>query len=407
MPTFAYQARNKQGERVQGKQDAPDKRAALLALREAELFVTQLNSISAEKAARGVATGQEGAGIWWWRAKPKEMSLYFRQMQAMLHGGTGLAAALGTMAQSAPSKRLRQASLEMSRNVAKGKEWSAEMRGYPGLFSPLMLAMIRSGEVGGFLDKSCTKLAEYSEQDHHISQVIARETWYPKLVVFSAIILGNVPVLFISFFLGKPMMAAFLQFLAGILLPLGLIFLVWLVFNLQKFLAPLARHLKPLLLVTDQIKLLIPVMGKAVRQLATAKFCRTFAALNMAGVSVDGSFVLAADACGNAVIAERVKNVIPDVQNGKGITDALRSTRQFQPVVLQMMQTGEISGDFEAQLESVADFLEQESETTIHKSMLVLGILALIAVGIIVGYKVVQFYTGYFNSIFEMANGIQ
>ena len=145
-------------------------------------------------------------------------------------------------------------------------------------------------------------------------------------------------------------------------------------------------------------------MGKTVRQLAVAKFCRTFAALNMAGVSVDSSFKLAANACGNAVIGERVKSIIPQVQQGAGITDSLASTRQFQPVVLQMLRTGEVSGDFEEQLESVASFLEQESETTIHKSMLFLGVLALIVVGAVVLMQAVHFYTGYFNSIFDQAN---
>jgi len=293
----------------------------------------------------------------------------------------------------------------MSRNVAKGTTWSEEMRRYPGLFTPLMVAMIHSGEVGGFLDSSCGKLADYSEKDHHIQQVITRETWYPKLVICCAILLGNAPVLFITYFMGGTIAAALRQFMMGVFFPFAVIFAVWMLFNLQKFFAPLARHLKPLLLVTDQIKLLIPIMGKTVRQLAVAKFCRTFAALNMAGVSVDGSFNLAANACGNAVIAERVKKVIPAVQSGQGITDSLASTHQFQPVVLQMMRTGEVSGEFEKQLESVADFMEQESETTIHKSMMLLGVLALILVGIVVCIQAIQFYTGYFNSIFDMANG--
>lgn len=408
MPTFAYQARNKQGERVQGKHEAPDKRTALLALREAELFVTQLNPLTAEKAAVGASSGKaEEASIWWWRAKPKEMSLYFRQMYAMIHGGTSLASALATLGTSAPSKHLRQASQEMSRNVGKGKMWSEEMRRYPGLFSPLMLAMIHSGEVGGFLDKSCSKLADYSEQDQHVSQVITRETWYPKLVVFCSALLyfGLPPV--ISIINKTPPRVAFLHFLASIALPFLAFFCVWMALNMQKFFTPLARHLKPVVFIADQTKLLTPYFCITVRKLAVAKFCRTFAALNTAGISVDSSFSLAADACGNAAIGERIKRVIPQVQSGKGITASLASTRQFPPIVLQMLQTGEVSGDFEEQLESVATFLEQESETSIQKSMKVLGVIALFLVGILVLMQLVQFYTGYYNNMFDQVDKMQ
>lgn len=407
MPTFVYKARNKQGERVEGKHEASDKRTALLALRESELFVTQLDPLSAAKPQKTTAqSGPESNGKWWWRANAKNMSLYFRQLQALLKSGTALAQALNAVAQSAPSKPLREASLEMARRTAKGDVWSEQMREYPGLFSPLALAMIRSGEAGGFLDVACGKLADYAEHDHHIQQVIARETWYPKMVIFAAIFILNIPPLVVAIMKGQPVGPAILGYLLGIALPLSVIFLVWLATNGKKFIMPLARHLRPLTIVIDQIKLLTPVVGKTVRNLAVAKFCRAFAALNAAGLGVATSFELAGEACGNTAIASRIREIIPKVEQGQGITDALAATRQFQPVVLQMMRTGEVSGNFDEQLNSVAEFMEQEGESSIRKSMVVLGILALLAVAAMVGYYVINFYVGYFNNIFNMAESV-
>jgi type II secretory pathway component PulF len=407
MPTFVYKARNKQGERVEGKHEASDKRTALLALRESELFVTQLDPLSAAKPKKAMAqSGPESNGKWWWRANAKNMSLYFRQLQALLKSGTALAQALNAVAQSAPSKPLREASLEMARRTAKGDVWSEQMREYPGLFSPLALAMIRSGEAGGFLDVACGKLADYAEHDHHIQQVIARETWYPKMVIFAAIFILNIPPLVVAIMKGQPVGPAILGYLLGIALPLSVIFLVWLATNGKKFIMPLARHLRPLTIVIDQIKLLTPVVGKTVRNLAVAKFCRAFAALNAAGLGVATSFELAGEACGNTAIASRIREIIPQVEQGQGITDALAATRQFQPVVLQMMRTGEVSGNFDEQLNSVAEFMEQEGESSIRKSMVVLGILALLAVAVMVGYYVINFYVGYFNNIFNMAESM-
>ncbi|MEO6907937.1 MAG: type II secretion system F family protein, partial [Abditibacteriaceae bacterium] len=91
-------------------------------------------------------------------------------------------------------------------------------------------------------------------------------------------------------------------------------------------------------------------------------------------------------------------------QSGVGITAALASTRQFPAIVLQMLQTGEVSGDFEKQLDSAATFLEEESETSIKKSMKVLGVLVLFLAGILVLMQMVHFYTGYYNNMFDQVD---
>ena len=407
MPTFVYRARNKDGERVEGKHEAPDKRAALLALRESQLFVTRLELLNAPKSkAANAPSAPQSNGKWWLRANAKSQSLYFRQLQALLKSGTGLSQALHAVAQSAPGKSLREASLEMARSTAKGESWSAQMREYPGLFSPLVLAMIRSGEAGGFLDVACGKLADYAEHDHHIQQVITRETWYPKLVIFAAILILNAPPLAVAILTGQPIGPAILAYLVGISVPLSVIFLIWLLTSGKRFIMPLVRHLRPITLIIDQIKLLTPVAGNTVRSLAIAKFCRAFAALNTAGLGVASSFALAGEACGNTAIASRIQSIIPQVEEGQGITDALASTRQFPPVVLQMMRTGEVSGNFDEQMNSVAEFMEQEGESSIHKSMVVLGILALLAVAVIVAYYVINFYVGHFNQMFEITESM-
>jgi type II secretory pathway component PulF len=217
MPTFVYKARNKNGERVEGKHEASDKRTALLALRESELFVTQLDPLSAAKPKKTAAqSGSQANGKWWWRANARNMSLYFRQLQALLKSGTSLAQALNSVADSAPSRSLREASREMARRTAKGDVWSEQMREYPGLFSPLALAMIRSGEAGGFLDVACGKLADYAEKDHHIKQVITRETWYPKMIIFAAIFILNAPPLAIAILQNRNVRQAEIGFLVGV-----------------------------------------------------------------------------------------------------------------------------------------------------------------------------------------------
>ena len=91
---------------------------------------------------------------------------------------------------------------------------------------------------------------------------------------------------------------------------------------------------------------------------------------------------LASDACGNSVIAETSRRVIPKVESGATMTEALASTGQFSGIAIQMLRTGEATGNFEEQLDKVADFLESEAETTIKQAFIAVGILMFLAMAI-------------------------
>lgn len=486
MPTFAYQARNRSGERVTGTREAPDRRAALEALRELGLFVTQLAPASSspfraapaksaspapplptappatntppsfaaapasqlqrpvepqpsfEQAARGPASptsreaisptsreamsaaqravaepvGARSLGApspdvplvgpspvekkLWARANAKEMSLFFRQMHAMLHAGTSLWHALHTLSEHGASPALRRAAREMHNHIAQGRTWSQAMRAYPGLFSELAVGMVSAGEAGGFLDRVCLKLSEYAERDYQLQQSIKRETWYPKLLVFCAILIPSaVPMV----------LGGFGAWLGAVMPPLLLVGVLWGFWKLLNFVMPVAAHGGSPRHWIDFLKLQIPIVGKTSRALATVKFSRALAALYSAGVGPHKAVAVAANACGNAAIAEGARRVVFDLENGIGLTDAMAKTGQFPGIALQMMRTGEESGNLDTQLDKVADFLEADAETTIKQSVKVLGIVVFLLIAIQIGMQAVQFYTGYFEKILDTTDG--
>lgn len=442
-----YQARDRSGQRVSGSREADDYRGALEALREEGFFVT---SLKPERAARTAAvlpvavaggavpvlapplpgTGQPGVATVappvvrdgqsepavpgvapvpigqrpWLHANSQQLALYFRQMEAMLNAGTGLSQALATMGQYAPARALQAASAEQSKRTAAGIPWSETMKTYPGLFSELMIGMIQAGEAGGFLDRMCGRLADYGERDYKIQQTVKSETWYPKLLMVCAIVIPSTPVMIVPMFTGQSVLAGFLSFLRQILMPFVVIAFVWALNTLAKRAAPLARG-SNLRYVMDSIKMSVPVAGKVVRGLATAKFCRALGALSSAGVGLHKTIGLASNACGNAKLARGVMGIMPRLEQGIPLYRALEETRVFPGVALQMVKTGEESGNLEPQLEKVAEFLEQDAETAIKQGLQVLGVLVLIMIGISIGIQVIHFWTGYFDQMFNAVNG--
>lgn len=341
------------------------------------------------------------------RASTKELSLFWSQMHSMLEAGVAISHAMTTMAENAPGGGLRAACREMAPRISAGTPLSELMKSYPGIFSELAIGMIKAGEMGGFLDRMCLQLSQYAERDYNVQQTIKRETWYPKLVLFASIIIPAMPPVAVAIFTGKPVLPVAIACFLGMLPSFLIVGAVWALWKSNNLLLPIAARTGGIRYAIDQVKLLIPIAGKTARALATAKFCRSLGALQSAGTGVQTTIHLAANACGNAVIAENARRIIPRIEAGEGMTEALASTRQLPAIAIQMLRTGEATGNFDVQLDKAADFLEQDAETTIKQSVAMLGVLALVFIGIRVAIQLVQFYSGYFDNIFDTVDQIQ
>ena len=450
MPTWVYEARDANGKSVRGAHDAADRSAALEFLRSQGLFLTRLevSGRAAPAASPSIATGRApvaaSPGVAarsgpplpasprsgpplpaptsvqtsgnparqnprtasapivpqpLLRASSKDLSTYFRQCGAMIHAGTTLGAALHSMREHAPNAALRSASAQMEARVMSGETLSDSMRAFQGLFSPLQLGMITAGERGGFLVEMFARLAKYSERDYDLQQTIKRETWYPKLLIFASILIPSAVPLVVSMVLKNqnPWLAWLHQVWAPFLLIGGAVA----GYRAINFASPLAAHYSAPKLLLDKFKLQVPIGGKVVRGLATAKFCRALGTLYSAGVGPGESVRLAAAACGNAAIAESAVSIVPRLEHGETLTACLKSTGYFPSTVMQVMAVGEESGDLDGQLDKAADFLEADSEVAIKQSVQVFSILIFLAIAIYIGFQVAQFYLGYFNSVMD------
>ncbi|RYX82697.1 type II secretion system F family protein [bacterium] len=307
------------------------------------------------------------------RASSRDMALWYRNMASLVNAGTGMGAGLKSMAEASPTSALRTASRQMAERVMTGAEISTLMPSFPGLFSPLAAGIAAAGERGGFLVESFERLAVYSERDYELQTMVKRETWYPKLVAFFAVILN--PVAMVALVLQG--FSAWLALMWPVFVKVGFFAIIWYALVI---LQPFIPRDNPIKSVWDRVRLYIPMVGKVVRGLSTAKWCRAYGALYAAGVGPGEAIRLASVACGNLAIGHDVLAQLPQIEHGVQLTEALRRTNQFPPLALQMMQIGEKSGDIDAALDKAADFLETDAETTIKKSVPVLGILMLLFV---------------------------
>ncbi len=425
MPVFEYSAVNREGKVERGLEHGPSLDAVAQALAARGLQVQQLGVASSGLGPQGVEPPApvEGPRVEQpsvapqagWTPPPTEprnplvtnvvgplvgrvpltrLQFFFRQLATMLHAGINPMQALETLAHQTDSGKLRAILLEAKDHVTAGRPMSACFQRYPEVFTPLMVSMVRTGEEGGSLDQSMSQLADYLQRDIELRNLIRRETIYPKLVIGASIVIilaANAVIASVApagskaldspltrpatwFVLGPALIALFLFVRLG--LRSGRIKELW-----------------------DAFVLHIPWVGPMVHGFAMAKFGRAFGALYKNGVPVAHGLKLAADSCGNEAVRARIYPAAQKVQEGAGITETLRGTRAFNPIVLDMTATGETTGNLDLMLTKMSEFYEGEGETKAKQSAVFLGIIAILAVGAYIGFVVIRFWMGYFGSL--------
>lgn len=396
MPVFTYVGRNQAGQKVNGVIEADNTSAAVSVLRSQGLWVSDLKT-SGGAPARATPSDTLPAPSLVERlfqpAPVQQLSMFYHQVYTLLYSGVGIYQAFELLSQPGQSTngRIRAVAAEMAQATMSGDRMSTVMRRHPGLFDKMQLRMVEAGENGGFLAEVCRRLADYLEREHKIRQDISRRTLYPKFVIGLLFLVYPIRIpLTLAGYLGD--VATQSLWLAGVGIPLWLF--------LRLFLSAQATRA-----LVDQFKLLTPMTGKLVRKLAVARFARTLAALYSAGVGLATAATMSAEASGNAVLERRMAEVMPGVERGGSLCDALEATRFFPPIFLGMVRTGETTGGMDLMLDNAAATYEEEASHSTAQLVVTLGVGVLLLVGIMVGVKVIGFFGGMYTGLLNSANG--
>jgi len=393
MPVYTYTAKDQSGNASSGSVEAVSDSTAVAQLREQGLWVTDLREtgrrVSAPSSRQQDSLGQRLKSP----VSPKDLSLYYRQLHTLLNSGVAIYQSLEMLSQPAqtPNTHLRAAVHWLSRHVLAGGRLSEGMARYPRIFDRMQVRMVEAGEAGGLLVSIFQRLSEYLEREHAIRSEVSRKTLYPKIVL--ALLVFVMPI-------GFPLsLVGYLMGLGTILLWIfGLGIPIWLVLRL--FLTSRGGRE-----TWDQVKLAIPVLGKLIRKMAVARFARSFAALYGAGVPIASALAMSGEAAGNYSLEQMSLRMVPALERGVSLSQTLEASRFFPPMFLGMVATGESSGNLDGMLAKAADFYDEESSHAVQQLVVILGVVLLLAVGILVAFKIFSFYAGLFNASFQGAGG--
>jgi type IV pilus assembly protein PilC len=397
--TFEYAVRDKSGKIIKGRVEANNQAAVANRLREMGLAAVSINEVSTSGLQKEISIPGFGEKV-----GLKDLAVMSRQMATMISAGLSLLRTLSILADQTESKPLAKVLGQVRSDVETGGSLSNALAKHKEVFPPLMINIIRAGEVGGFLEKALVSVAENYEAEVKLRGKIKSAMAYPTVVFCIAVLAVAVMLIFIV-----PVFKNMFEGLGGTL-PLPTQMLVWL--------SSIMRWLGPVIVVgvivfmswwnkhknddavrqkVDPWRLKVPVFGNLFKKIAIARFSRNFGTMIASGVPLLQALDIVGEVSGNWVIEAAIKDVQESVRRGESLTGPLAKHDVFPSMVTQMMAVGEDSGSLEKMLEKISEFYDQEVEATTEQLTSLIEPIMILFIGIIVGGMIVALYLPIFN----------
>jgi len=399
--TYTFKAMDVAGAPLRGQVDAESKQAVSDQLRSRGLVILEI----AEKHS-----SREINITLFERVTLSDLAIFSRQLATMVSSGMTILRALFVLEEQTEVKKLKSIIIAVRKDVEAGLSFSVALSRHPKIFSPLFIAMVRAGEIGGVLEDSLVRIADQLEKEDSLRRQVRGAMVYPAVVLTVALVVMTVLVVYIV-----PVFAGVLKQFAttssGQSLPamtqvtvdishamtnywyafIGGIVAVGLTF----------RHWKrsdtgrP---QWDAVRLKIPFkIGDIVQKISIARWARTFSALTSAGVPLLEALDITGRSAGNEVVARVMNDVIDSVKRGGTISEPLRESDVFPMMVSHMVAVGESTGELDWMLSKIADFYEERVAVAVKALTSIIEPVMIVVIGGMVGFIVIAMYLPLFK----------
>ncbi|MEA4823886.1 MAG: type II secretion system F family protein [Clostridiaceae bacterium] len=376
MPTFHYIAADINGKTRKGKLDAADRGRLVGLLAKQQLFLVECS----EDAAQQVGT----------RLKSKVLADFNRELGTMLSSGISLVRSIEIMLQRELPPKTRVVFENLYRSLLRGVSISDSMAALSGAFPELEVNMFRAGEANGTLDRTALRMAEYYEKEYKLRNKIKSASTYPMVllsltVVVMILVFTLILPRFVSLY-GDMELPKITQLVIGIsklftdyflYLLIGVLVLILALTSIFKLPAP--RHF------LDRLKLHLPIFGKLLRTIYTARFARTLSSLYASGLTILDALRISRGTIGNSHIARQFDPLIQDIQNGEALSASLKKIDGYDSKLASVVEVGEEAGRLEDMLLSVADTFDYDADQATSRLVSMLEPILIILMAVLIG----------------------
>lgn len=322
------------------------------------------------------------------RVPLKNLVFFTRQLATMFAAGLTLEKSLTNLAQEERNPGFKKTLSSVADNIRRGLSLSDAMERHPGTFDNLFVALVKAGEVSGSLQTILDQLATYIENVHDTNQKVKSALYYPFMVLgFLSFVMAIMLIFIVPRFdevyksLGADLPAA-TQALVRISNLVsdhyGQVLFFMFVGYIALWMLALTKRGG---YVIDSFKLKFPVFGKLINYNIYNKMSKTLGILLGAGVPVLPSLKLIERVVNNKVYARAIKTSSDYVRDGYNISAALKISEKFPPILLQLVSTGEETGELDNLLDKASDFYSKQVDSMVNRMTSLIEPLMIMFVG--------------------------
>lgn len=394
MPTFVYSARTVAGEMQSGEVDLKDRDEVIGFLRKQRMI-----PLKVQEKPTGVSIPAFGGGV-----STRDIVIFTRQFATMINSGLPLVQSLDILAKQSENKTLRKVIDQVLYDVESGQTLADSLRQHPKVFPELYVNMVAAGEAGGILDTILLRLAVFLEKADALRRKIKGAMIYPGVILTVAVAAVAILLIFvIPVFQGMfadvgaalPAPTQFVIFLSETLqarwwaLVLGIVMIA--VAVRQAYQTPGGQ------LFFDRLLLNMPILGPMQRKAAIARFTRTLGTLVSSGVAILDGLEITAKTSGNRVLHDAIMESRTSIAGGETISEPLRKSGVFPPMVTSMINVGEQTGGLDEMLTKIADFYDEEVDAAVEALLAAMEPVMIVFLGVVVGGMIVSMYLPIFD----------
>ncbi len=362
MLKYRYKAINNSGNIQTGVIEAGDRSNAEDMLRDKGYYPQEV-SILVEKEKRGEIELSP-------KIKLQDLAIFCNQFAVVIKAGVSILHSLEILSEQTESKKLKLVLKDVYEKIQKGTSVSAAFREHSKRFPEMFLSMLEAGEASGTMDSSLERMGSSLTKQYKLSQKVKSAMIYPMVLLVIAVLvvifllIAVVPTFSGMYASSGQELPALTQMMLGLgnfmsknilLILLGILTLIVVIRVMLR--TESVRY------SLDRLKLRIPVVGKLLLKIVTARYTLNMSTLLSSGLSLTQALEITSRSVGNDYVSKGVHSLINEVRSGKGLTEPLRDLHIFSPMVIQMTELGEEAGTLDELLSQTSDFYESEADS--------------------------------------------
>ena len=325
----------------------------------------------------------------------KELVLISRQLSSLLSAGITIVRSLDMLYQQMETKRSKKCVGEIYESIQQGKTLSEAFRDQRDILPSIMISMISAGEESGRLDEIMARLAEHFQKESKLKNKVYSALVYPKILAFVtvAITVGLMTFLvpgiaetIIGLGGELPALTKAIMAISNSLVHFWYVYIIIIgsiVFGFKTW-----KKSDKGSITWAKIMLDMPIVGKATKMTAAARFCRMVSTLLKSGISVLSAIEITSASLDNKILEKKLNDARLEIRKGTTLSKSIKGITEFPPMIYAMTAIGEESGTLDAILEKAADFFEDEADAATTKMVTALEPCMLVIMAIVVGLTV-------------------